>query len=59
MQQMYNWDKKSWYYYESWVNDKTWRDIKYKQLKAAWYKSITVWDYVCATWETIYFITWK
>lgn len=59
MQEVWIWDKKSWYYYESFVNDRQKRDIKYRELKSRWYKDIAAWQYVCATWETIYFIRRK
>lgn len=59
MKEMRQWTKKNWYRYESFVNDRQRRDMKYRELKSRWYKDISVWQYVCATWETIYFLKWK
>lgn len=59
MQETILWSKKDAYHYESFINDVHARDAKWNLLKAKWYKDIKVWQYICATWETVYFVTWK
>jgi hypothetical protein len=59
MQEVWIGDKKTWYFYESFVNDVQKRDMKYRELKSRWYRDISVGQYVCATWETIYFLKWR
>lgn len=59
MQETYVWDKKNLYHYESFINDVKKRDEKRRELKAKWYKEISVWQYVCMTWDTVFFVKRK
>lgn len=47
MQQSLLSDWKKQFFYESWLNNKTARDQKEKEVKAKWYKEIHKWQYDC------------
>lgn len=47
MQQSLLSDWKKQFFYESWLNNKTARDQKEKEVKARWYKEIHKWQYDC------------
>lgn len=51
--------KKSWYYYESFINDIKARDSKRHILKSRGYKDIQTWQYTAANGDTIYFLRRK
>jgi len=51
--------KKTWYYYESFINDIKARDSKWHILKSKWYKDIQTWQYTATNGDTICFLRRK